>query len=50
MSSLYGCVCLEEPEREAMKTLFGDETEREVNLISSLAGTVKCYSNKCKRQ
>jgi hypothetical protein len=41
---------LEEPEREAMKTLLGDETKSEVNLTSSLAGRVKCYSNKCKRQ
>jgi hypothetical protein len=33
-----------------MKTLLGDETESEVIIISSLAGTVKCYDNKYKRQ
>jgi len=33
-----------------MKILLGYETGSEVNLINSLAGTVKFYSNKCKRQ
>jgi hypothetical protein len=49
VSTLYGYVCLDEPEREAMKILLEDETESAVNLISSLSGTVKCYSNKCKK-
>jgi hypothetical protein len=32
------------------KILLGDETESEINLISSLAGTLKCHSNISKRQ